>query len=87
MELLLQQVIGYAFMSMLDGFFGYNKILVIEEDKHKTAFTTPWENYSYNGMPFGLKNVGATFHMEMDRVFQDLIEKSTMDYLDDLMVY
>ena len=42
MEPLLQQVIGFAFMSILDGFSGYNQISMIKEDKHKTTFTDPW---------------------------------------------
>jgi hypothetical protein len=33
MEFLLQQVIGSASMSMLDGFSGYNQVLVAEEDR------------------------------------------------------
>ena len=48
-------------MSMLDGFFGYNHILVHLEDKEKTTFTTPWDTLMYSKMPFGLMNAGATF--------------------------
>lgn len=87
MESLLQQVTSSAFMSMLDGFSGYNQISVIEEDKHKTAFTTPWVTYAYNCMPFGLKNVGATFQRAVDQAFQDLIGNTIVDYQDDLTVY
>jgi hypothetical protein len=35
MEMLLQQVTGSAVMSMLDGFSGYNQVLVADEDRHK----------------------------------------------------
>jgi len=41
MELLLQQVTGLTLMSMLDGFSGYNQVLVAKEDRLKTAFITP----------------------------------------------
>jgi hypothetical protein len=41
---------------MLDGFSGYNQILVVEEDREKTTFITPWETYAYARIPFGLKN-------------------------------
>jgi hypothetical protein len=47
MEMLLQQVIGSALMSMLDGFSGYNQVLVAEENRLKTAFITPCETYVY----------------------------------------
>jgi hypothetical protein len=48
-------------MSMLDGFSGYNQVLVAEEDREKTTFITPWETYAYAQMPSSFKNVGATF--------------------------
>jgi hypothetical protein len=33
MEFLVQQVKGSTCMSMLDGFSGYNQVLVVEEDR------------------------------------------------------
>lgn len=41
MDQLLQQVSGANILSMLDGFSGYNQIMVDKEDREKTAFTTP----------------------------------------------
>jgi len=61
--------------SMLDGFLGYNQVLVKEVDQLKTAFTTPWGTYKYLRIPFGLTNVGATFQRAMDYAFKDLIRK------------
>jgi hypothetical protein len=40
---------------MLDGFSGYHQVLVVEEDREKKTFITPWETYAYVRMPFGLK--------------------------------
>jgi hypothetical protein len=45
----------------MDGFSGFNKIQIHLVDQYKTAFTTPWDTFAYRVMPFGLKNVGATF--------------------------
>jgi hypothetical protein len=87
MEFLLQQVTGFACMSMLDGFSGYNQVLVAEEDMPKMTFITPWEMYVYAQMPFGLKNVGATFQRDMDHTFEGLIGIFMVDYQDDLMVH
>lgn len=53
-------------MSLLDGYSGYNQILVHEDDQEKTTFTTPWGKFKYAKMPFGLKNAGATFQRAMD---------------------
>jgi len=46
---------------MLDGYLGYNQILVMEEDKNKTTFTTPYDTFLYEKMYFGLTNAGETF--------------------------
>lgn len=61
MEKKLQRVSGSKRFSFLDGYSGYNQILVQEFDQHKTTFTTKWGTYAYCKMPFGLTNVGATF--------------------------
>jgi hypothetical protein len=87
MEMLLQQVTILALMSMLDGFSGYNQVLVVEEDRPKTTFVTPWETYSYVRIPFGLNNVGETFQREMDHAFKYLIVNFMVDYQDDLTIH
>jgi hypothetical protein len=61
MEFLLHQVTISACISMLDGFYGYNQVLVAKEYMENTTFIIPWETYAYIRFPFGLKNVGATF--------------------------
>ena len=49
------------FFSFVDEFSGYNQIKMAEENKAKTTFTTHWETYAYDVMPFSLKNTGATY--------------------------
>jgi hypothetical protein len=34
---------------------------MLEEDKEKTSYTTPWGTFMYDKMPFGLMNAVATF--------------------------
>jgi hypothetical protein len=53
------------------------------EDQHKTAFICPWGTFAYRKMPFGLKNVGATFQRAMSFSFHDL-KHIVEAYLDDL---
>jgi hypothetical protein len=87
MEFLLQQFTRSSCMSMLDGFYGYNQVLVAEEDIENTAFITPWETYAYARMPFSLKNSGATFQRAMDHASSGFIVKFMEDYQDDLIVH
>ena len=72
---------------MLDGFSGYNQVLVKKENQHKTTFTSPWETFEYLKMPFGLLNAGATFQRAMDYAFNELIGKIIEIYQDDLIVF
>ena len=72
---------------MLDGFSGYNKILVHPDDKEKTTFTTPWGTFMYAKMPFGLMNAGATFQRAMDITFSEEKDKMVVVYLDDITVF
>ena len=66
MDYILHKVVGASRMSMMDGFSGYNQVVVLPEDQKKTAFTTPWGTFMYAKMPFGLINAGATFQRAMD---------------------
>eukprot|EP00253_Pinus_taeda_P013463 PITA_13463 len=74
-------------MSLLDGYSGYNQILVHEDDRDKTTFTTPWGTFHYAKMPFGLKNAGATFQRAMDMAFANEKDVFLVVYLDDLTVF
>jgi len=47
MEQTLHSVVGSELMSFLDGFLGYNQILVHPNDRLKTTFRTKWGTYAY----------------------------------------
>ena len=61
MDLLIDSAAGSAMFSFMDGFSGYNQIKMAPKDAEKTVFRTPMGNFYYTVMPFGLKNVGATY--------------------------
>jgi hypothetical protein len=69
MDHILQRVVGSKRLSMIDGFSGYNQIVVSEANREKTTFTTPWGTFMYEKMPFSLMNVGARFQRAMDIIF------------------
>ena len=80
-------VSGSELFSLLDGFSGYNQVLVAEEDRLKTTFRTKWGTFAYRRMPFGLINAGATFKRDMDIYFHDMIGRSVLVYLNDVMIF
>ena len=69
--------------SFMDGFFGYNHILTALEDMEKT---TEWGTYCYRVMPFGLKNVGATYQRVTTTLFHDMMHRDVEVYVDDMIV-
>ena len=85
-DLLIDNTAGYEMLSFMDGFSGYNQIWLAEEDQDKTSFTTPWGTYCYVVMPFGLKNVGATYQRTVMAIFHDMIYIDMEVYIDDILV-
>ncbi|CAL2255974.1 unnamed protein product [Prunus armeniaca] len=75
-------------LSFMDGNAGYNQIMVAEEDIHKTAFMCPRHigAFEYTVMPFGLRNIGATYQRAMNSVFHDMIGHSLEVYIDDVVI-
>ena len=58
---MLDRLAGHAFYCFLDGYSGYNQIIISSEDQEKTTFTCPYGNYAFRGMSFGLCNAPSTF--------------------------
>ena len=87
MDHILQRVVGSKRISFLDGFSGYNQVLVLPSDQHKTTFTTPWGTFMYAKIPFGLMNAGATFQRAMDIAFFEEIGYFIVIYVDYITVY
>jgi hypothetical protein len=57
-----------------------------ESDQLATSFITPFGMYCYTTMPFGLRNVGATYQRCMQHVFGDHIGRTVEAYVDDIVV-
>ena len=87
MDHILQKVVEVSIIYLLDGFSGYNQVLVHPDDQEKTTFTTPWGTFMYMKMPFRLMNVGATFQRAMDIAFVEELGRFIVIYLDDVTVY
>ena len=65
----------------MDRFAGYNQIRMAPKDMKKTM----WGTFCYKVMPFGLKNVGATYQRAMVTLFHDMMHKEIEVYVDDMI--
>ena len=73
-------------LCFLDVYSEYHQIMMKESDQLTTLFITPFELLFYVTIPFGLKNVGATYQRCMLKYFGDLIRQTIEAYVDDIVV-
>jgi hypothetical protein len=76
---------GCETLCFLDAYSGYHQI-TMESDQLATSFITPFGSYCCVSMPFGLKNVGATYQHCMLKCFGDLIGQTVKAYMDNIVV-
>ena len=62
-DMLVDSTANNELLSFMDGFSGYNQILIAIDDISKTAFRCPGflGTFEWLVLPFGLKNVDATY--------------------------
>ena len=87
MDQMLERLAGHAYYCFLDGYSGYNQIVVDPRDQEKTSFTCPYGVFAYRRMQFGLCNAPATFQRCMLSIFLDMIEKFIEVFMDDFSIF
>ncbi|GJX87872.1 hypothetical protein Tco_0339886 [Tanacetum coccineum] len=75
----VESLCGYLFKCFLDVYKGYHQIKMAKEDEEKIAFLTSQGIFCYSKMPFGLKNVGATYQRLVDKAFKKQTAKNFVD--------
>ena len=85
-DMFVDNTVGHLMLSFMDGFSGYNHIMMAPKDMEKTSFITEWGTYCYRVMPFRLKNVGATYERATTTLFHDMMHKDVKVYVDDMIV-
>ena len=77
---------GHGMLSFLNAFSSYHQIPMYSPDMEKTSFITPHGLFCYNVIPFGLKNVGATYQRLVTKMFRPLLGKTMKVYIDDMLI-
>jgi len=70
----------------MDRFSGYNQIKMYPDDEKHTSFRISLGVYCYTVMPFGLKNIGATYQRAMNVIFHEHIRKIVECYVNNIAV-
>ena len=73
--------------SMFDANSGSWQIEIAPQDQDKTTFTTHFGTYTFICIPFGLKNVPATYQQAIDRILTTVKWQSVLVHHDDIIVY
>ena len=84
---MLDRLAGHPHFYILDGYSGYNQIVIAPEDQEKTTFTCPFGTFAFRRMSFGLCNAPSTFQRCMVFIFSYLAEEVMEIFMDDFTVY
>jgi len=75
----------FAMLSFMDAYSRYNQITMHGPDEEKIAFIIDKGIFNFRMMPFGLKNVGATYQKMMTKIFDGMLGKEVEVYIDDII--
>ena len=87
MDELFDRVFEAKVFSKLDLRTGFHQIRVHEDDVEKTAFRTRYGSFEYRVLPMGLCNAPGTFMQLMNDTFRDMLDRSVLVFLDDILVF
>ena len=85
MDELFDKLGDAKFISRLDMTKGYFQVPLAEKAREKSAFVTPFGQYQFRVMPFGMKTSAATFIRMVDILIAPL--QNIVAYFDDIVVY
>jgi len=87
MDELFDRVVNAKVFSKLDLRSGFHQIRIHDDDVEKTAFRTRYGSFEYRVLPMGLCNAPGTFMQLMNDTFRDMLDKSVLVFLDDILIF
>lgn len=73
-------------MSFLDVYSAYHQIPLYGSNQEYTSFKCILGNYCYKAMPFGIKNVNATYQHAMTKICTPFLGRLMGVYIDDVVI-
>ena len=83
----LSRLSGSQVFSALDGAGAFHMVPVRCSDREKTAFSSPFRQYQFVQMLFGLANAPATYSRLVARALRHLPSSEVLCYLDDTSIH
>ena len=87
MDELFDRTQGASFFTSIDLRNGFHQIAIRPEDREKTAFRTRFGHFEYTVLPMGLCNAPGTFMQLMNQTFADMLDRSVLCFLDDILIF
>ena len=87
MDELFDRTHGAQFFTSIDLRNGFHQIAIRPEDREKTAFRSRLGHFEYTVLPMGLCNALGTFMQLMNQTFADMLDKSVLCFLDDILIF
>jgi hypothetical protein len=87
MDELFDRVVNAKWFTKIDLRSGFHQIAIRPEDREKTAFRTRYGSFEYTVLPMGLCNAPGTFMQLMNETFADMLDKSVLCFLDDILIF
>jgi len=84
---LQDRLLGAVWFTAIDIRDAYYRVRMKEGEEWKTAFRTRWGLYEYLVMPFGLTNAPATFQELINNTLREYLDDFVVAYLDDVLIF
>lgn len=75
-DLLIDVIVRYNAMNLLDAYSGYHQIQMSFKDEEKMTFIIECITFFYKRIPFNLQNVGVTYQRLVNKMFEGLLGRN-----------
>jgi RNase H-like domain found in reverse transcriptase/Reverse transcriptase (RNA-dependent DNA polymerase) len=86
-DILAQMQDKPKFFTVMDLFSGFHQVRLTDRAIERSTFVTPFGQWEYLQMPFGLRNAPTAFQKMMQDILNDLLGKTCFVFIDDIVVF